>query len=321
MGPGTAVTPLPVGSAACAAGGVQVVASDGGTGYACNGAAGSPGPQGPAGPPGSGSALDEPSGFAGFTTATFTGNIPNGRVGAHAACAAEFAGSHLCHASEYLLANSAVPVPSVGAWIDASTAVADGTVTFSASPLFGRYQSSACGGQWNNASTGTSGPVVFPTGHVGTDTNAFSGGQYCARQRPLACCNGASRAKFRGFTTQTFNGNIPGGRVGAHAACATQFSGSHFCHASEYLRANSAAPVPATGAWIDASSSLDGTVTFGASTAFGRYPTAACGGQWNNASTGTSGPVVFPTGHVGTDTNAFSGGQYCATQRPLACCE
>ena len=38
--------------------------------------------------------------FAGFTTATFTGNL-GGPIGANAKCAAEFAGSHLCTEREF----------------------------------------------------------------------------------------------------------------------------------------------------------------------------------------------------------------------------
>ena len=82
---------------------------------------GDAGPQGPAGPAGSGAYSEELGGVVGFTTATTTGAMPNGRPGMHAKCAAEFPGSHLCHAAEYVLSDSATTVPSIGAWIDAST--------------------------------------------------------------------------------------------------------------------------------------------------------------------------------------------------------
>ena len=40
---------------------------------------------------------------------------------AHAACAAEYPGSHLCYSSEYERAASTVPLPAGGAWADTST--------------------------------------------------------------------------------------------------------------------------------------------------------------------------------------------------------
>lgn len=76
------------------------------------GAAGNPGPQGPAGPAGNGAYGEDIPAFAGFTQALSTGDA-GGRDGMHAKCAAEFAGSHLCHASEYQLAS---PRPARGSF-------------------------------------------------------------------------------------------------------------------------------------------------------------------------------------------------------------
>ena len=51
--------------------------------------------------------------FAGFTTQLYLGAFFEGRAGAHAACAAEFDSSHLCHGSEFLSANVAVRDPTL----------------------------------------------------------------------------------------------------------------------------------------------------------------------------------------------------------------
>ncbi|MDQ3337436.1 MAG: hypothetical protein M4D80_19920 [Myxococcota bacterium] len=58
--------------------------------------------------------------FRGFTAATTSG-AAGGRAAMHARCAAEFAGSHLCHLSEYTRAASSVTPPANGAWMDDST--------------------------------------------------------------------------------------------------------------------------------------------------------------------------------------------------------
>ena len=142
---------------------------------------GNPGPQGPAGPSG-GSTLEDPAGFAGFTAATFTGNI-GGRPAAHAACAAEFAGSHLCHASEYLLTNSATTAPAAGAWIDSSISYATGATTWSGAPFFGRGIQYDCA-NWTQGSTGYSGAMVTSSGGVSSAPSP----QYCSAVKPLACC-------------------------------------------------------------------------------------------------------------------------------------
>ncbi|MHB8876782.1 MAG: hypothetical protein ACYC8T_24060 [Myxococcaceae bacterium] len=85
------------------------------------GTPGSPGPQGVAGAPGTGGNLwgEEAATFAGFTSSPVNGAMGS-RFAMNASCSAAFAGSHLCHASEYHLSNSATPVPAVGAWLDVS---------------------------------------------------------------------------------------------------------------------------------------------------------------------------------------------------------
>jgi hypothetical protein len=71
---------------------------------------------------------------------------------------------------------------------------------------------------------------------------------------------GEDAAAFAGFTSTAVNGAI-GSREQMHAMCAAQFAGSHLCHTAEYQLANSSVPVPADGAWIDASAAYDGSFT------------------------------------------------------------
>ena len=231
--------------------------------------------------------------FAGYTTAAYSGNL-GGFVGANAKCALQFAGSSLCTASDYQKANPTVAISGVGAWID-----------------FNRYASgerntSACavGGQsWLDATSGSAGPVVLPSGFYASGT----AGQLCNVTRPLTCCYVPRTVAFVGYTATTFTGNL-GGFVGANAKCAAEFPGSWLCTVSDFQKANPTTPIAGVGAWID----------------FNRYAsgernTSGCavGGQsWLDATSGSAGPVVLPTGFYASGT----AGQLCNVARPLTCC-
>jgi hypothetical protein len=267
------------------------------------GPAGPPGPQGPAGPPGSGAYSEDDPGFAGFTVATFTGSI-GGRPAAHAACIAEFAGAHLCHASEYLLANSWSPVPAAGAWLDASI-TPDDTPVYHGAHAYGRYTTNSCS-NWTNAASGFAGTFVQTNGSI------VSGSGVCGATRPLACCNGAPKHVFAGLSAATYTGDI-GGRPAVHAICNAEFAGAHLCHAAEYLRTVSASPIPAEGAWLDASIDLTGVPTYQGAPAAGRYTTNSCS-NWTNAGTGFAGTFVNTNGAI------VSGSGVCNAARRVACC-
>ena len=144
------------------------------------GPAGSPGPQGPAGPPGNGAYAEDEPGFAGFTSAVFTGNI-GGRPAAHAACAAEFPGGHLCHASEYIVSTPAGAIPASGAWIDASVTW-DDTLTFQGATIFGRNTGYSCVSFTVDLSN-YSGTYVQPNGSVTSGST-----NVCSTPRRIACC-------------------------------------------------------------------------------------------------------------------------------------
>lgn len=264
--------------------------------------------------------------FDGFTTETTDGNA-GGRAQMHSMCAAEFTDSHLCHVSEYHLANSSTPVPVGGAWLDISAAAA-GTggmsyfTTYSlASPDAGRYTATSTIDNcmnWTNNLSYTEGLVIRTEGPSNSNADAS-----CDVARPLACCGSVFLEAFAGFTTAVTDGNI-GGRANAHFICGSEFPGSHLCHVAEYYRTNSAIDPPGGGAWLDISAVRDyfngGTNScYGiASVEAGRYATASTIDNcmnWTNNMISTEGLVVLLDGPSNSNTDAS-----CDVVRPLACC-
>lgn len=144
------------------------------------GAKGDPGPQGPPGPAGSGAYSEERGTFAGFTSMTYTGAISGGRPGAHAVCATAFPGSHLCHASEYIQAESATAVPMSGAWVDPSTMDGDYT-RMGGMPGSGRHVFGLACSSWSTGAT-------TATGYWVTTTGTLSSTGDCSASRAVACC-------------------------------------------------------------------------------------------------------------------------------------
>jgi hypothetical protein len=184
--------------------------------------------------------------------------------------------------------------------MDASTAF-DGSSTVGSAPGFGRANGPACN-TWTSSSSGTPGTYLAQEGGV-------SNNGACNVLRPLACCNGAPKTTFVGVTSAPATMT---GRVAMHVACNAQFVGSHMCHAAEYLRAHSALPIPASGAWLDASTSQIGGTTSGGAAIFGRANGPACN-TWTSTSSGTPGTYVAQEGGI-------SNNGACNVLRPVACC-
>lgn len=301
------------------------------------GATGLAGPSGPQGAPGDagpagrdGDAFGEAaSRFAGFTAATTTG-AAGGRRAMHALCDVAFPGSHMCHAAEYALANANVDVPSGGAWMDPSAAIAlSGTTLVEvSSPLF------------TGADTGRS--VNVPNPGTGTDATcnqwqssallgAFissTGPQEgsCSVGRVVACCATVYRERLAGFTASTTNGAM-GGRTAANRRCQQEFPGSHLCHAAEFARAAASTAVPASGAWLDRSALsrpviasgnmlTAGIATFSGHARAGRQMAEASGANncnhWTTANGGIDAAAVTPTTILSSSS--------CDAVRALACC-
>ena len=242
-------------------------------------------------------------GFSGFTAATTKGSIAGGRTGIHALCAADFPGSHLCHAAEYLRSNSTLDPPAAGAWLDPSEEAGKGPV-YSGGPQSGRYPFSPSCNSWSTDLNAYAGTWVTPTGGIST-----SGG--CDVPRALACCGTPAKVRLAGFTGMT-KGN-GGGRQKLHALCDAAFAGSRLCHAAEYLRANSPLAPPASGAWLDPSTSTGTSTNNAGMPGSGRWIYSSDCIDWTSAAAGTYGYWVSAAGDITTDSN-------CSASRALACC-
>ena len=277
------------------------------------GATGATGLQGPKGDPGSpgapgapgssGAYTEDGAAFVGFTTTTYTGLIPNGRPGAHAACAAAFAGSHLCHVAEYALANSPIDPPATGAWLDPS-AEFDSSTSYNGSPQAGRAPNGYSCLSFGHSGNTYGGTSVGASGSMGWTTD-------CDKAKSLACCSTPAKTRFAGFTSKTSTGKL-GGRAKAHALCNSEFSGAHYCHAAEYLRANSPTTIPASGAWIDPSGNNSGVVYVGLPTLGRQTGGYTCLTYTHDGNT-YGGTSLNSRGGIGWTTD-------CDKSKPLACC-
>ena len=296
----------------------------GSTGVA--GATGPAGAQGVAGAQGPGGGVfgEAAATFAGYTTASVVGATIGGREKMHATCAAQFTASHLCHAAEYWLSNSATVPPTAGAWMDASGAVAQDTgdvflTTGLASIEAGRYTSFAFQQNCDNWTAASDNGNV--TDAVTITPSGTSLAQ-CTTSHVLACCSTPFAEKFKGYTPATTTGVLAGGRAAMHALCGTAFAGSHMCHAAEYFRANTATPVPAGGAWIDPSGfprSGGGSISNSIAIATaGRYASFAFQENCDNWTAATDNGNV--TDGL-TITAAGPAIAQCTTSHVVACCQ
>lgn len=266
------------------------------------GARGNPGPMGPSGP--SGAANEDAPSFAGFTTATYSGKVTGGRTAMHGYCAAAFAGSHLCHAAEYIGALSSLAPPSSGAWIDPSTANGSNVANIG-SITAGRFVSGYHCASWTATTGGDYGTLVTSAGSIDIYAD-------CSSAHQLACCNSPSKTHLAGFTTATATG-AAGGRWKMHLMCTTEFSGSHMCHASEYLRANSGSSVPSGGAWIDPSTVTGTSVALSGVTSSARYLSGYTCNSWTSTGGGDYGSLITEAGNVDIYGD-------CTKAHSVACC-
>jgi hypothetical protein len=134
----------------------------------------------------------------------------------------------------------------------------------------------------------------------------------CSTSLQLACCNTQSRASFAGFTTGTTTGAATG-RWHMHALCAAQFTGSHMCHAAEFLRAGSATTVPTGGAWLDPST-VSGTAAANSGVPeSARYIGSNVCSSWTSTGGGDYGTRVTESGSI----DSFGD---CSQSLAIACC-
>jgi hypothetical protein len=274
------------------------------------GATGPMGPAGPQGPPGPALLLDggsvpataeEGIVFAGFTSATYDGNL-GGPIGANAKCAAEFAGSHLCTEREYQWAGGgSAPASTSGFWLDNSW--------YSSSyNLFARDRQTTytCDNWRSNANPGSSMYYYDNQGVSSAITNTN-----CAVARALGCCRSPQSGWFRGFTPTAYDGNL-GGPIGANAKCSAAFPRSHLCTEREYQWAGAGVTPPGTsGFWLDNSWYSSSYNLF----VRDRQTTYTCDNWRSNANPGSSMYFYDSQGVSSAITNTN-----CAVARALACC-
>jgi hypothetical protein len=201
-----------------------------------------------------------------------------------------------------VLSNSLAVPPASGAWIDPSV-VPDGTTTYAGAPSFGRQMNSSDCLNWTTNNTNYYAPHVDPNGGISNSGN-------CLAIRALACCNGVAKPKFVGVTSSLA---LMQGRVAMHQVCSTEYPGAHFCHAAEYVRAASALPIPAAGAWIDPSVDDTSGTTYAGSPVFGRQMNSSDCLNWTTTNTNYYAPHVDSNGGISNSGN-------CLSQRYVACC-
>lgn len=111
-----------------------------------------------------------------------TSNFPTmaGRASMHQACDAQYPGSHLCHAAEYVRAASTTIIPAAGAWLDPSADFAT-SATHNGSPVFGRSINGYDCQNWTSPLAGQYGTHIDPDGGITNTGN-------CSALRYAACC-------------------------------------------------------------------------------------------------------------------------------------
>jgi hypothetical protein len=237
--------------------------------------------------------------FAGFTVATYTGNL-GGYVGANQKCNQEFPGAFLCTMSDFDLADATVGPGANGAWSD-SDRLSSGQRAADAC-----YTSNS-GGPWTY-----DGPATYSSGQSGgyVAPNGSHSSSLCNTSRQLTCCRSAARVVFRGFTTATYTGNL-GGYVGANQKCSQEFPGSGLCTLSDFDTSNTSLG-PATGsAWVD-----NDRLASGQRSAASCYTTNS-GGAWTY-----DGPATYSSGQSGSflTGNGAHSSSLCNLTRQLSCC-
>lgn len=261
--------------------------------------------------------------FVGYTQQTYGGNL-DGRSGAHAKCAAEYAGTHFC--TDWEIDRSSPGPVATTAWIDRGNSDTDSRyfrVQYSKTDVY------TCGG-WTSSSPTVKpdgfavgrGTVLTPQGGLESSFVSNTDGG-CGVQRHLACCMGGTAVRLRGFTAPV-TGDL-GGRAGANAKCGAAFAGSRFCTDWEIDQAAVPAPIPATGAWVDRGNSQPSSRNH--RIYYSKTDVYTCGG-W------TSGSASFkPDGFAvarATIVNVLGGLEStfvsntdggCQVARPIACCD
>jgi len=241
--------------------------------------------------------------FAGFTTATFAGNL-GGPIGANAKCAAEFASSHLCTDREFEWTGASSLPGANGFWAD------DAQYSSSSAPNY--YPRDRSGAYSCDNWRSQDGPANYAQFSDFQGVRSSPAYGVCNVTRRLACCRSPHAAWFRGFTATLFTGNL-GGPLGANAKCAAEYPRSHLCTDREFEWAGAAVSPGATGFWAD-------DAEYSSSSAPNYYPRDRSGSYSCNNWRSEDGPANYAqfSDAQGLRTSPAYG--VCHVARQLSCC-
>jgi hypothetical protein len=283
-GSSVVVTPVTAGGMPCPNGGIRVTQlSDGGISHVCNGADGAPGPQGPIGPQG-----------ASVSATVLATMSPQCATGGVLISLPDGGSTALCNGSQGPQGVQGPtgmqgPQGAQGAQGPQGPQGAQGPQGLQGM----QGATGATGMQGPAGATGPAGPAGPPGAVLYLDGGVALQGDWFS---------------FAGFTTMQVTGNL-GGRVGAHALCAAEFPGAHFCDENEYTSTTSDSTVNPAGAWVDDYDSTQPAA---------RGLSYVCN-RWSTGTVGYEGLIIRSDGTIGT-SYANSSNYGCGTPRPVACC-
>ncbi|MDP2275741.1 MAG: hypothetical protein Q8K32_33640 [Archangium sp.] len=279
------------------------------------GPAGAPGQTGPMGPPGpAGPALlldggtipvsaSEGFSFAGFTATLYDGNL-GGPIGANARCAAEYANSHLCTDREFDWTGASTIPGATGFWADDAQYSSQSSPNYYARDRSGSYSCNS----WRSAD----GPGNYAQFTDAQGLRASPTYNLCNVPRQLACCRSPHAAWFRGFTAQTYDGNL-GGPLGANAKCSLEYPRSHLCTDREFAWAGTGVSPGAAGFWAD-------DAQYSSQSSPNYYPRDRSGSYSCNSWRSADGPGNYAQFTDPQGMRASPAYNLCNVRRQLACC-
>lgn len=302
-GASVAVTPLPVGGAACPTGGVRITQlSDGGINNLCNG------PVGPAGAMGLVGAQGIPGGSVSITALpVMSTRCATGGVLVTSADGGTVA---VCNGAQGVIGPQGIQgltgmTGSAGPQGPAGPLGPQGIQGIQG--LTGATGATgSTGAQGPAGSIGPAGPQGAPgtQGPVGPAGPAGPPGQVLYLDGGVVLASEGDSMVFAGFTVAAYSGDL-GGFPGANAKCRVDFPSSFLCSYGDYNRAEPGVGAPVSGAWVD-----------GERDSFGRRATSPCNngvGAWTYTGTVDTAEILTSTGSA---TNSL-----CSAARPLACCQ
>lgn len=299
-GASVAVTPLPVGGAACPTGGVRITQlSDGGISNLCNGSIGPAGAMGLVGAQGIPGGSVSISALSVMSTRCATGGV--------LVTSADGGTVAVCNGAQGVIGPQGIQGLTGMTGVAGPQGPAGPLGPQGLQGVQGLTGATGSSGPQGPAgSIGPAGPQGAPgtQGPVGPAGPAGPPGQVLYLDGGVVLASEGDSMVFAGFTVATFTGDL-GGFPGANAKCRVDFPSSFLCSYGDYNRAEPGLGAPASSAWVD--SERD---------SFGRRAASPCNnglGAWTFSGGVDTADVVTTTGAV---SNSI-----CSAAKPLACCQ